>query len=193
MVSFLMVSVQQISCYIHLNDLSFVGKKAWSIKYHIRLVSGEAHLNPYSHRHPLGPFLSHLIFGTLVVFKIMKILILYATGAFPSPEILHWEDKGPTINLLFSLFFPPANHCINVLEQKCFFPRHPLFPQGFSQMWYEGVATIRYPETPLLLLDDKHETWLPSQKEGCWAGAAGCLAHVSSEQLWSCPWVCHIF
>lgn len=78
----------------------------------------------------------------------MKIVLLYATGAFLSPEILYQEDKGAlAINLGFGLHFPPANDCISILEQKCHCPQHPLSPQGFLQMLHEGVATILYPVT----------------------------------------------
>lgn len=99
----------------------------------------------------------------------MKTLI-YATGAFLSPDKLYWEDKGgPTINLFLSLCLPPANYCISILEEKCFCPWHPLSPQVFLQMWYEGVATIQYPETPVAFewqaqdLDAKSERRLSSR------------------------------
>lgn len=80
----------------------------------------------------------------------MKI-VLYATGAFVSPETLYWEDKGAlTINLFFSFHCPSANNCISILEQKCRFPRHSLsFHRDFYRccMFHEGVATILYPVT----------------------------------------------
>lgn len=138
MVSFLMVSVQQISCYIPWNDLSFVGKKAWSIKYHIRLVSGEAHLNPYSHRHPVGPFLSHLIFGTLVVFKIMKILILYATGAFPSWDNSLGRQRSYN-NFIFQFVFPSCKSLHQLYRARMFLPTAPTISTGiFTDVIWRG-------------------------------------------------------
>lgn len=81
---------------------------------------------------PSVTFLSQLIFGTFLPFKIMKILLLYAAGAFLSPEILYQEYRGAlTINLFFSLHFQPVPDCISTSEQCCNFPGHPLSPEGF--------------------------------------------------------------
>lgn len=149
---------------IYRNYLSFVGKKQWSIKYHVRLVSGETYLNPHSLRWPLWPFLNHLIFGTLVVFKIMKI-VLYATGAFVSPETLYWDDKGALrINLFFSLHCPPCKQLHQHFRAKVSLPTAlAIFPQGFLQMLYVSWRGSYHPVS----CDSFCCFWMASTRPGC--------------------------
>lgn len=95
-------------------------------------------LEPLLSQTPSVTLLSQLILGTFLLFKIMKILLLCATGAFLSPETLYQEYRGAlTINLFFSLHFQPVTDCVSISEQYCNFPGHPLSPQGLLQILYD--------------------------------------------------------
>lgn len=139
-------------------------KKGWCVQAHVNLVSGETCSSLYSLQPPLWPFLSQLIFGTFLLFKIMKILLLYVAGAFLSPEILYQEYRGAlTINLFSSLHFQPVTDYISISEQCRNFPGHPLCPQGFLQILYDLWRGSCHPAS----CDSFCCFWMASTRPGC--------------------------
>lgn len=130
--------------------LIFIRKKGWFSRYQVRLLLGR-HTWILSLTGTPRPLLGHPIFGTLVAFKIVNAMASVCHGSFSQPHdtVLRGQRSSHDI-IILQFGFPPYKWLHQHIRKtnKNLFPQHPLPPQGFLQMLYEGVATVLYPVTP---------------------------------------------